>query len=336
MFTRRALVAGAFAGLCGLQTAGALAQLRRVSIGSNPAGTNFHLVAGGLAKLYQEVLGMPSIVRPYSGSSVYLPMLQRGEISLGINSSIDSWLAYRGIEPFAAPLANVRALFGVYPLGYMYWTRANEDIHRIEDLRGRRVVINYRGLVGLDRLNRAILATGGLSEADVTPVTTAGLVEGARAVLDGRADAVAMGYRLPIVSQMHASIPGGLRFLSMGADEAQLGAGLPGARVDSLEPSDSNVGIEEPVRIAVYQTWLNSGVHLRNDDVARLVAAAYENWGTLRRDYSVLEPVALPALAPIPASHPYHDGAVEFFQGVGLWSDAHAAAQSEVLVLSTG
>ena len=94
---------------------------------------------------------------------------------------------------------------------------------------GRRVVVNYRGLVGLDLLNRAILATGGLTETDVEAVTTAGLVEGARAVAEGRADAVAMGYRLPVVSQMQATIPGGIRFLSMGTDESRLAAQLPGA-----------------------------------------------------------------------------------------------------------
>ena len=115
---------------------GARAQLRRVTIGSNPAGTNFHLVAGGIAKLFQAELGIPSIVRPYSGSSVYLPMLQRGEIALGINSSIDSYLAYRGLEPFSAPLSQLRALIGLYPLGYMFWTRANDGLRRIEDLRG--------------------------------------------------------------------------------------------------------------------------------------------------------------------------------------------------------
>lgn len=309
----------------------AAAQLRRITIGSNPAGTNFHLVAGGLAKLYQEVLDIPSIVRPYSGSSVYLPMLQRGEIALGINSSIDSYLAYRGLNPFPAPLANVRAVLGVYPLGYMFWARANDDLHRVEDLRGRRVVVNYRGLVGLDLLNRAILSTGGLTESDIVPVTTAGLVEGARAVLEGRADAVAMGYRLPVVSQMHAAIPGGLRFVTMGEDESRLAQNLPGAWVDTLSPGPATAGVEAPIRIANYQTWLNSGVHLSVDDVYRIVATTHSHWQNLQRDYNVLTEVTSAALGPIPAAHPYHAGAVNCFSEIGLWTDAHAAAQADLL-----
>ena len=329
--SRRVFVAGLASGFFGWSASFAQAPLRRISIGSNPAGTNFHLVAGGLAKLFQEQLDIPSIVRPYSGSSVYLPMLQRGEIALGINSSIDAWLAYRGLAPFAAALGNIRALFGVYPLGYMYWTRANERIERIEDLRGRRVVVNYRGLVGLDLLNRAILATGGLSDTDVEPVTSAGLVEGARAVLEGRADAVAMGYRLPVVSQMNAAIPGGIRFLTMGADESRLSADLPGTWVATLAPGAASVGIEAPIRIASYQTWLNSGTHITGDDAYRLVAAAHRNWGSLQRDYSVLTPVTTDSLGPAPAALPYHDGAIGYFREAGLWTDAHDAAQGNLL-----
>jgi len=330
---RRRFVISAATALLGARMPYADAQLRRISIGSNPAGTNFHLVAGGLARLFQEQLDIPSIVRPYSGSSVYLPMLQRGEIALGINSSVDSYLAFRGLTPFPMPLTRIRALFGVYPLGYMYWVRANSGLERIEDLRGRRVVVNYRGLVGLDLLNRAILATGGLTEADIEAVTTAGLGEGARAVQEGRADAVAMGYRLPLVTQMHATIPGGLRFLTMGADEPALAAGMPGAWVDTLEPATATVGIDAPIRIANYQTWLNTGTHVSVDDAYRLTQTAHRNWPALQRDYTVLAPVPVEALAPEPAALAYHDGAIAYFTEAGLWSEAHAAAQESLLAL---
>ena len=330
---RRFLAASAGVAL-GCLAPGVYAQLRRISIGSNPAGTNFHLVAGGLAKLFQEQLSIPSIVRPYSGSSVYLPMLQRGEIALGINSSVDSYLAWRGLAPFPAPHTRVRSVFGVYPLGFMYWTRASAGLTRIEDLRGKRVVVNYRGLVGLDQLMRAILATGGLTEADIEPITTAGLGEGARAVQEGRADAVAMGYRLPLVSQMQASIPGGVRFLTLGADEDRLGELMPGAWADTIEPTAATVGMPGPTRIANYQTWLNTGLHVSDDDAYGLAQTAHSNWSAMQRDYTVLTPVPQSALAPVPSALPYHDGAQRFFEEAGLWSDAHAQAQTALRAMA--
>ena len=330
MLNRRSFVAGAVAASVAA-CAPVDGRIGRITIGANPAGTNFNLVAGGFAKALQESLGVPSIVRPYSGSSVYIPMLQRGEITLGINSSIDSYLSFTGQAPYAAPMTRLRALMSVYPLGYMYWVRASSGMRRVEDLRGKRVVLNYRGLVPLDRLNRAILATAGLSEADVVQVTAAGLPEGARIVNEGRADAVAMGYRLPLVLQMHASISGGLRFLTMGRDEGKVAELMPGAGVITVSPDAGTVGIGAPTRLAVYDTYLNTGLHLSERDGHRIVGALHAAWQDLRRDYGVLSEVEPLALAPAAPPHPYHAGAAAFFRDAGLWTDAHEATQQRLL-----
>jgi uncharacterized protein len=307
------------------------AQVRRITIGANPAGTNFNLVAGGFAKTLQEQLGIASIVRPYSGSSVYVPLLERGEITLGICSNIDSYLSFTGQPPYPAAMRNLRALMSVYPLGYMFWVRASSGLERVEDLRGQRVVLNYRGLVPLGRLNRAILASGGLTEDDVDVVTAAGLPEGARIVSEGRADAVAMGYSLPLVRQMDAGISGGLRFLRMGADEAKVAEIMPGASVVTLAPGPAVIGISEPTRIAQYDTYLVTGTHLGNDDASRIVTTLFDGWDDLRRDYAVLAPVEPSSLAPSAPPLPYHDGAVAYLRQTGRWTDAHAANQARLL-----
>jgi TRAP transporter TAXI family solute receptor len=329
--TRRLLFSAALAAALPAGLARVSAQVRNIVIGANPAGTNFNLVAGGFAKILQETLGIRSIVRPYSGSSVYVPLLQRGEIALGINSGLDSYLSYTGQAPYPVRMTNLRGLLGVYPLGYMFWVRANSGLRRIEDLRGRRVVINYRGLVVLDRLNRAILATGGLSETDIEPVTAAGLAEGARAVLEGRADAVAMGYRLPLVSQMQNSIPGGLRFLTMGEDESRVQTIMPGAWVGTVTPDVAVAGIDAPIRSSFYQTYLNTGVHLDADLAHAIVSAIYRAWPELQGDYTVLAPVAREDLLPAENPHPFHEGAIRFFEESGLWTAAHAAQQQSLL-----
>ncbi len=307
------------------------AQSRRLTIGANPAGTNFNLVAGGFARVLQETLGVASTVRPYAGSSVYIPMLQRGEIALGINSSIDSYLAWAGEAPYPLAMRELRTLLAIYPLGYMFWVRAESDLARVEDLAGRRVVLNYRGLVPLDRLNRAILATGGLTENDVVAVTAAGLPEGARLVAEGRAEAVAMGYRLPLVRQMHASIPGGVRFLTLGRDESQVAAIMPGAGVIDVSPGPGTVGIDRPLRLAVYDTWLNTGTHLGDEDAYTITAAISGEWASLRRDYAVLEDVPPTALSPSASPVPYHSGAARYWREVERWTQAHESNQESLL-----
>lgn len=328
---RRVLGLGGATALLGFLPRPGHARLARITVAANPAGTNFNVIGGGFAKLLQETLGIPSIVRPYAGSSVYLPLLERGEVTLGINGGIDAFVAFTGEPPYRARLRHLRVLMAVYPLEYMYWVRASSGIERIEDLAGKRVVLDYRSLVVLGRLNRAILATAGLTEDDVEAVTVAGLVEGARALSEGRVDAVPTGYQLPIVRQTHVGIPGGIRFLTMGRDEGALERTLPGASVTTLAPDALSVGIDRPIRTAVYDTYLTTGTHLDVDDAYAIVSTIHGHWAELKHSYPLLANVSAAAHAPAKAPVPYHAGAVQFYREAGLWSSAHEARQAELL-----
>ena len=113
----------------------------QITIGSNPAGTHVYAVAAGLAKVLQEKAGLRVTMRPYAGSSVYLPLLQRGEISFGLNTGIDSYLSYNGLPPYSEAMDELRAVGVIFPLPIMYMVRADSGLARIEDLRGKRVVI---------------------------------------------------------------------------------------------------------------------------------------------------------------------------------------------------
>ena len=73
------------------------AKLKRITIGSNPSGSVFFLLATGFSKLLQEKLEIKATAQPHAGSSVYLPLMDDGEITLGLNNSMDSVAAYRAV-----------------------------------------------------------------------------------------------------------------------------------------------------------------------------------------------------------------------------------------------
>lgn len=307
------------------------AKLNRITVGTNPAGTMYNTLGGGFAKLLQEKHGIPGTARPFSGSSIYLPMLQRGEITLGMNSSNDSSLAFGGIEPYRARLSNLRAIMAVWPLPYQYWAKASSGIRRIEDLKGKRVVVTYRANASLARLNRAILATGGLTEKDVTPVTVAGIPQSLRAVVEGRAVAAAIALAIAPIRRTHAAVQGGVRILEMGKDEAALGKIMPGSWVTTSNPRKGNVGVEKPIRIAMFHTYLNTGKHLTEADAYMIVKTIHQNWKSLQQDYPVLRRTPAAKVAPSDNPHPYHRGAVKYYKEAGLWTDAHEQNQKRLM-----
>jgi TRAP transporter TAXI family solute receptor len=308
-------------------------QMRQLTIGANPAGTHVYAVAGGLAKVLQETGTARATIRPFSGSSAYLPQLQRGELAMGLNTSIDSFLSYRAMPPWEAPMTNLRALGMMFPLLIMYMVRADSDLYTVEDLRGQRVVVTFRANASLAQLHEGILATGGLTLDDVTPLTVAGLPDAMSMLTEGRADAVPTGLNTALSLQVNSALPAGIRYLQMGQDEARLGQIMPGSRVVAAEPAANGVGMAETTRVSGILDYLNASTHMSDDDAYTIIKAIHENWESLRRDYVQIRPVAATEVVPDSLTHPFHPGAIRYFREVGLWTDQHQAQQTELLDL---
>lgn len=302
----------------------------RVTIGSNPAGTHVYAVAAGLATLLQEEAGMRATIRPFSGSSVYLPLLHRGEIVLGLNTSIDSYLSYHGLPPYEARMSNLRALGMMFPLRIAYMVRADSELRRVEDLRGERVVITFRANAALEQLHTAILATGGLTPDDVEPVTVAGLPEAMRMLQEGRADAVPTGLNTALALEVDSALSGGIRYITMGEDEARLPEGMPGSSVMTVEPGQ-DVGIERPIRVARVGDFLNTGTHVSDQRAYEIIKTIHTHWDQLRDEHSQMRSTPAEGIAPADNVHPYHSGAVRYYREAGLWTDEHETNQAGLL-----
>ena len=310
------------------------AQLRRIAVGSNPAGTNYYVVASGIAKLLQDETGIPSTVRPFSGSSVYMPMLQRGEIALGINTQIDSQSAFMALDPYPVSMSNLRLIAAMMPLRDNLMVRAESGMTTVDELRGKRVVVAIRSNVALERWHWTILATAGIGPDDIDMVSVASLPDGVRLLTEGRVDAAPIGIATALARQAEATIPGGIRFLGIGGDEGVLTETVPGAHVDLLTPEMAAVGVPEPARLVRFATYLNTGAHLGDDDAYLIVKTIHQQWELLRRDYALLSPVPADAIAPADSPHPYHPGAARYFREAGLWTDAHEQNQARTLAIA--
>lgn len=313
---------------------GSDAPAQQIAIASNPPGTNVYTVAAALAKLIQEEQGQRATIRPFQGSSVYLPMLQRGEVALGLNTSIDGYLSFRGLPPYNAPMKNLRTLGMMFPLNIMFMVRADSDLVRIEDLRGKRVVVTFRANAALEQLHRGILATGGLDFDDIQALTVAGVPEAVTALQEGRADAVPIGLGTSLGLQVNSALPDGIRYLTMGENESRLAEIMPGTRVITVQPADRIVGVPGAIRVSSVPDMLNTGVHMSDELAYEITRTIHTNWESLRADLSQLRGMSAADIAPSDNMHPYHPGAVRYFREAGLWTEAHQANQTALLELA--
>ena len=333
MTARKLLVATLAAGLLAGAATTAEAKLKRITIGSNPAGSVYFLLAGGFAKHFQQDLKIRSTAQPHAGSSVYLPLMNKGEMVMGLNSSLDSGLAVAGKERFKDRIKNVRLLARVWILPYAYMVKENSGIKTLDDFRGKKIIVNVKTNVSLALTNRTVLSTAGLTEKDVDAVDSGGVVAGINMVVEGRADATTVALAMPAMRKTHATVPGGLRIIGLGkmANDEMLAKGIAGLYSMKVKPSKRFPFVREPLTIAAFDTYLNAGSQVGDDDAYMLVKSLHTNWKKLQKDYAPLRGTPIDGLAPANTSMPYHPGAIKYYKEAGLWTAGHDAGQTRAM-----
>ena len=308
------------------------AKMKRITIGSNPAGSVYFLLAGGFAKLFQKELKIRSTAQPHAGSSVYLPLMDKGEITFGLNSSLDSGMAFAGKAPFRARHKGVKSIARVWILPYGYMTRENSGIKSIADLKGKRVVVKFKTNVSLAQLNRTILSTAGLSENDITSLESGGVVASINMVVEGRADAVPVATGMPAMRKAHATVPGGLRMVALpaAATDSQMAKGMPGSRTFMAKPSKRLGFIRGETKIAAFDSFLNAGTTVTNEDAYMIAKTLHANWKQLQKDYAPIRGTPQKGMAPATNPMPYHPGAIKYWKEVGLWTAANDKQQNSL------
>lgn len=309
------------------------AKLKRINIGSNPAGSVYFLLAGGFAKLFQKELKIRSNAQPHAGSSVYLPLMDKGEIVLGINSSLDSGMAVAGKAPYRGKMKNVRLIARVWILPYAYMVKESSGIKTMADLRGKRVLVKTKTNVSLAQANATLLSTAGLSTSDVEAIDSGGVVAGIKSVVEGRAMAATVALAMPAMRKAHATVPGGLRILGLGSKASNefMAKGMAGLYTMKVKPSKRLPFVKGETLIAAFDSYLNAGSQVKDDDAYALAKTLHTNWKKLQKDYPPLRGTPQNGLAPANNAMPYHPGAIRYWKEAGLWTAANEADQAKVM-----
>jgi TRAP transporter TAXI family solute receptor len=334
-FNRRQFI-GAAAGAVTLAPGmPAFAQAKRVTIGTNPAGSIYYSLGGGMAKILTEKMGVQAIVQPLAGSSVALPLVNSGELTGSLASTLDSGAAYRGDNDYQGkPMKNLRSLVRIFSLPYTFTVRADSGIKTMADLKGKRVVMEFKALLGLKPMNEALVLAGGLKLSDIIPVSVGGLKQGLDAVADKSADASAVAAGIPMVQEMHASVPGGVRYLSVtgaNATDEFMARTLPGTSLMKLEPNARMPEVAEPVTIGTYDVFLVVGKDMSEADATKMTTILIESWADLQKDYPALRASKLEDLPRATNVVPYHPGAVAAFKAKKMWTAKNDETDKKVM-----
>lgn len=331
MYRTRPRCSAAIAAICALlsltpvpalpQSQTDLQNRKPVVIATNAAGTLFYAIGGGFARLWQRELDLRVSPRPYGTPSRYLPLVDHAEVTLSLNSALDLARARQGLTPFREPATNIRVIARILPMLNGYFVPARSSLRRIEDIRGKRVVYQLRGSASQTELTDVVLATAGLTVADIKPVAVVHVVQSIDALIEGRVDVAVGALGIAAAQRAQASIPGGIRALELGAlgDDAFLAARMAGLHTAIARPGPNMAGVEQPLRVAAYDGYLNTNSALDEDLIYRITRTLHRNWQALQRDYPALRALGAEALLAPDPPVPYHPGAIRYYREAGLW-----------------
>ena len=293
----------------------------QLTIATTPAGTIFFSIGGGLARVLQEELGVRASPRPYGSPSRCIPLLNRDDVPLALVSSIDAARAYQGLAPYPSANAEIRHIARVLPMMNGYFVRADSSYRSIDDIRGARMVYEIRGSHAQTLLADAVLATGGLTRADIEPFAAAHVVESIDALIEGRVDVAMSALGTAASQRANASISGGIRALALGslASDEFMQAHMEGSRTAVARPAPGMAGLAAPTLVAGYDTYLSANTAVSDADAYAITITLLAHWEALQRDYPALRALSTQQLFVPDTGIPYHPGALRAYRELGIW-----------------
>jgi len=277
-----------------------------------PPGTLNHTTASAVAKVLKEKAGLNVLVQPTAGDNVIIPMVNRGEAEIGIANAPEIASALEGGRN-----KDVRLIGTAHPLRSAFWVRKDSAMKTIADLKGKRVVMGYSAMRVLDGMARAILATAGLSEKDISPILVPNVVRGADDFISGAADMYFFAFGAPKVREVEATV-GGTRVLEINAD------GMPAARkispygyLSDAAPGPVFIGVEKPMKVYTFDNVLITSSKVPDDLVVKIIETLEANKADLVAVQPVLREFAAASLYKT-FDMPYHPGALKYFKDKGI------------------
>ncbi|MFN2646168.1 MAG: TAXI family TRAP transporter solute-binding subunit [Burkholderiales bacterium] len=282
-------------------------QAQAVGFATLPPGSLNHTTASAVAKVLKERAGINMLVQPTAGDNVIIPMVNRGESTMGIANAPETAMAIK-----EAKQADVRLLAVAHTLQTAFFVRKDSRFRTIADMKGARVELGYSAMRTIDLLTRAMLATAGLSERDVNPVRVPNVVRGADDFASGASDMFFFAFGGPKVREVDASIP--LRVLDI--DEK----GMPAARkitpygfLTSVQPGPIFIGVEKPMKVYSFDNLFLTNAKVPDEMVYKILDTLEKN----KADLVAVQPV----LRAFSAANgykqydiPYHPGALKYYK----------------------
>ena len=295
------------------------ASAQLIGLGTSPQGSLTYQIGASVSKVMQDVGKMQSRIQPQSGTSTLIPLVNSGELDVAFANTAEVYDAFHGVGTFdKQPNPKLRMMAVIFPIKAGLFVRANSDIKSIKDMKGKRITYGLTSQEIVRKTIDAMLATGGLTIKDLTPVLVPNVVSGADNLAAGRVDISVFAIGAPKVAEVDAAV--GVRFIPLD-NSSQALAGLkkefPTGYIERIQPAPNLAGVKEPMYTMLYDYAVFAGADVPADRVKKITALIAENKGALAQGQPLFKEMTTERLYNN-FDVPFHPGAIAYFSEKGI------------------
>jgi TRAP transporter TAXI family solute receptor len=315
----KALLSSAIFAVC---TISAQAQDTTIRIGTGGKTGVYYPTGGAICRLVNRSTadhGITCTVESTGGSVYNLKAVRSGTLDFGIAQSDWQYHSFNGSSKFEedGKYEDLRAVFSVHPEPFTVVARADAGIKSFDDLKGKRVNIGNPGSGSRGTMD-VLLAAKGWTVADFELVTELKSSDQARAVCEGKIDAMVFTVGHPSGSIKEATTECDTVLVEVaGAEVDALVADNPYYRTAVIPGGMYNGNADDTKTFGVGATLVTSS-KVPDDTVYALVKSVFDNMRRFRRLHPALGILKEDEMVKDGLSAPLHDGAVRFYSEMNI------------------
>jgi TRAP transporter TAXI family solute receptor len=286
-------------------------------MGTATQGGGFPLYGNTFAEVMAEADPTLSIQpRNTMGSSENMPLMEKGQLDLGLVAGESFYQALQGI---GRPPLKLKVLTAMYGTAGMFAVRGDSPYHTIQDLVGKPVAFGAKGS-GIPILARYMLDGIGLKQdEDFKSFLLDHAKEGPEMVLDGRAEAIwGAGVGYPGFMELAKSAPG-VRFIGPTAEEIARMQAKHAFLKPMTIPAGSYPGQTAPIQSLGSWSFVLTRLDLPDDVAYRLARTLHGAEGAFcKKLKQACETTAANTVAAVPDIALIHPGVMKYYREIGV------------------
>lgn len=282
-------------------------------------GGTYYPLGGSMAKVWKDnIKGLNVTVQSTGASAANVRLLGKSEIELAMMQNDVADFGRNAKEAFAEKnekYTNYRAIAALYPEVVQIVVRSDSPVQKIEDLKGKKVVVGAPGS-GTEIASRQIFGAYGMTYKDNKDMNAMFIpfAEGATALKEKSADALVIVSGVPNSSLADVQTATNIRLLPV--DQSKLAKDYPFYVVNTVK-SGTYKGVDKDVNTVAVLAILTVREDMNTELIYQMTKVLFEKQADIAQGHAKAKEFDVKKAAE-GITIPFHPGAAKYLKEKGV------------------